>query len=107
MLPIHKNYIDSRFKSSDSASHSDFKIDLPITFLLPDDTEFYIEDVCIPHTWYPISERNNIVAFKYNNTSRCYAYVTPGNYNAVARCCYCCCYECYSSCYFEYIYASL
>ena len=50
MLPIKKNYIDSRFKSSDSASHSDFKIDLPISFLMPEDTGFYIDDVCIPHT---------------------------------------------------------
>ena len=84
MLPIKKIYIDSRFKSSDSASDSDFKIDLPTTLLMPEDTGFYIDDVCIPHTWYPISERNNLVAFKYNNTSNCYAYVTPGNYNAVA-----------------------
>ena len=84
MLPIKKIYIDSRFKSSDSASDSDFKIDLPITFLMPEDTGFYIDDVCIPHTWYPISERNNLIAFKYNNTSNCYAYVTPGNYNTVA-----------------------
>ena len=50
MLPIKKIYIDSRFKSSDSASDSDFKIDLPISFLMPEDTGFYIDDVCIPHT---------------------------------------------------------
>ena len=80
MLPIKKIYIDSRFKSSDSASHSDFKIDLPISFLMPEDTGFYIDDVCIPHTWYPISERNNLVAFKYSNTNY-FAYVTPGNFS--------------------------
>ena len=79
MLPIKKIYIDSRFKTSDSASHSDFKIDLPISFLMPEDTGFYIDDVCIPHTWYPISERNNLVAFTYSNTDY-FAYVTPGNY---------------------------
>ena len=80
MLPIKKIYIDSRFKSSDSASHSDFKIDLPLTFLMPEDTGFYIDDVCIPHTWYPISERNNLIAFKYSNTD-CFAYVPVGSYN--------------------------
>ena len=48
MLPIKKIYIDSRFKSSDSASNSDFKIDLPITLLMQEDTDFYIDDVCIP-----------------------------------------------------------
>ena len=80
MLPIKTIYIDSRFKSSDSASHSDFKIDLPISFLMPEDTGFYIDDVCIPHTWYPTSERNNLIAFKYSNTDY-FAYVPVGSYN--------------------------
>ena len=80
MLPIKKIYIDSRFKSSDSASHSDFKIDLPIIFLMPEDTGFYIDDVCIPHTWYPISERNNLFAFKYADTDY-FAYVPVGTYS--------------------------
>ena len=78
MLPIKKIYIDSRFKSSDSASHSDFKIDLPISFLMPEDTGFYIDDVCIPHTWYPIDARNNLVSFQYNGANL-FAYVPPGN----------------------------
>ena len=82
MLPIKKIYIDSRFKSSDSASHSDFKIDLPISFLMPEDTGFYIDDVCIPHTWYPIAERNNVIVFKYNNSNKI-AYVPPGNYSVL------------------------
>ena len=51
MLPIKKIYIDTRFKSSDSRSDSDFKIDLPTTLLMPEDNGFYIDDVCIPHTW--------------------------------------------------------
>ena len=82
MLPIKKIYIDSRFKSSDSASHSDFKIDLPISFLMPEDTGFYIDDVCIPHTWYPIADRNNVIVFKFN-TVNYIAAVTPGNYSTV------------------------
>ena len=36
MLPIKKLYIDSRWKSSDSASHTDFKIDLPCSLLMPE-----------------------------------------------------------------------
>ncbi len=79
MLPIKKIYIDSRFKSSDSASHSDFKIDLPVSFLMPEDTGFYIDDVSVPHTWYPISERNNVIAFKFKGANYV-GYVTPGNY---------------------------
>ena len=81
MLPIRKIYIDSRFKTSDSASHSDFKIDLPISFLMPEDTGFYIDDVCIPHTWYPIADRNNVIVFKFNTTNYIAA-VIPGNYSA-------------------------
>ena len=50
MLPIKKIYIDSRCKSSDSISDSNFQIDLPTTFLMPEDTGFYIDDVCVSHT---------------------------------------------------------
>ena len=82
MLPIKKIYIDSRFKSSDSASDSDFKIDLPISFLMQEDTGFYIDDVCIPHTWYPIAERNNVIVFKFN-TNIYTAYVPHGNYSTL------------------------
>jgi hypothetical protein len=81
MLPIKKIYIDSRFKSSDSASNSDFKIDLPATLLMPEDTGFYIDDVCIPHTWYPIEDgKNDLVAFRLNGVNM-FAYVPAGNYS--------------------------
>ena len=55
MLPIKKIYIDSRFKSSDSASDSDFKIDLPISFLMPEDTSNVTVGIKL--------EYNNIVSF--------------------------------------------
>ena len=54
MLPIKKIYIDTRQKTADSASHSDFSIDLPTTFLMPDDTGFYVEDICLPISWWTI-----------------------------------------------------
>jgi hypothetical protein len=67
MLPIKKIYIDSRFKTPDSASHSDFYINLPNTYLMPNDTGFYIDDVCIPHSWYPIdTDVNNWIFFQQN-----------------------------------------
>ena len=81
MLPIKKIYIDSRFKSSDSASDSDFKLDLPTTLLMPEDTGFYIDDVCIPHTWFPVEDGiNNTVVFKANGVNRI-ATVPAGNYS--------------------------
>jgi hypothetical protein len=80
MLPIKKIYIDSRFKSSDSASDSDFKVDLPTTLLMPEDTGFYIDDVCIPHTWFPIEKNlNDTVVFHFDHIVWT-ATISPGNY---------------------------
>ena len=53
-LPVKKIYIDSKFRRHDSVSTSNFKIELPYTLKLPDNTIFYVDDVCIPHTWHTI-----------------------------------------------------
>ena len=42
MLPIKKMCIDSRHRTEDSRSSSDFKIELPHTYRLPSDTVFYM-----------------------------------------------------------------
>ena len=81
MLPIKKIYIDTRFKSSDSVSHSDFHIDLPTTFLMPEDTGFYIDDVCIPHSFYTIETNvNDQLQYVYNNSTRTVT-IPEGYYN--------------------------
>ena len=81
MLPIKKIYIDTRFKSSDSRSDSDFKIDLPTTLLMPEDTGFYIDDVCIPHTWYTVETgRNDKLHFSFNAGNTIVS-MPEGNYN--------------------------
>ena len=83
MLPIKKIYIDTRFMSSDSESSSNFKVDLPMTVTLPEDTVFYIDDICIPHSWYTIDEeRNNKFYFKIGSTSYVKT-VPPGNYSTI------------------------
>ena len=81
MLPIKKIYIDSRFMSSDSKSSSDFKIDLLQNIDLPEDTVFYMDDICIPYSWYVIDEdRNNKFYFKIGSTV--YVKTIPaGNYS--------------------------
>ena len=53
-LPVKKIYIDSRYRTSDSLSTSSFKFPLARSLYFPKNTVFYIEDVCIPHTWYTI-----------------------------------------------------
>jgi hypothetical protein len=83
MLPITKLYVDSRFKSSDSVSDSDFKIDIPINLLMPEHTGFYIDDVSIPVSWYTIdANRNNKLWFTYIGVQQMVE-IPPGNYSLV------------------------
>ena len=58
-LPIKKIYVDTKYKSAGSESNSNFKIDLPVSLAFPENTGFYIDDVCIPHSWYVIEENVN------------------------------------------------
>ena len=53
--------------------------------LMPEDTGFYIEDVCIPHTWYPVSTTNNYLQFRYLSTSPKDIVIDPGNYSVRDR----------------------
>ena len=53
-LPVKKIYIDSRYRTKDSESSSSFKLQLARNMYMPKNTVFYIEDVCIPHTWYTV-----------------------------------------------------
>jgi hypothetical protein len=59
MLPIKKIYIDSRYKTADSVSSSNFKIDLQTTLLFPENSVFYIDDISIPHSWYTVENDIN------------------------------------------------
>jgi hypothetical protein len=58
-LPIKKIFVDSRYRTIDSASDSDFKVQLGRNIFLPDDCIMHIESVVIPHTWYTIEQGIN------------------------------------------------
>ena len=58
-IKYKKIYIDTKFKAPDSISTSDFKIELSETMHFEQNTVFYIDDVCIPHTWESIEEGIN------------------------------------------------
>ena len=60
-LPIKKVYIDSRFKTKNSASHSHFKYELVESLQLPDNTVCYIDDVIIPHSYFIFDSNNNLL----------------------------------------------
>ena len=57
-LPI-KKYIDTRYKTADSTSSTNFKINLPQSLTFPDNSVFYIDDVSIPNAWYVVEENIN------------------------------------------------
>ena len=59
MLEVKKIYIDTRFKTIDSKSDSDFTIELPRTINIPDDTIAYTNEIVLPCSWTTIDERNN------------------------------------------------
>ena len=71
-------YVDSRYKTSNSISNSDFKFELKETFDLPDNTVCYIDDISIPHLWWSVEDNNNM----YVETQSNYAIVVVpgGNY---------------------------
>ena len=81
MLPIKKIYVDTRFMNLNSKSSSDFTIDLPQSYTFPDNTVAYIDDVCIPVSWYTIQEgRNNYLYIRVNGVIRTVE-IAEGIYN--------------------------
>ena len=72
MLPIKKIYVDSKYKTSDSISSTDFSIQLNETLYMPDNACFYVSDVCIPHSWYTCESGVNnkfYLQIKFNNVT--------------------------------------
>ena len=56
---MRKIYIDSRFRTADSKSESDFNVELPRSFNVPDGVVAHIDDIVIPVSWKTVDERNN------------------------------------------------
>jgi len=69
MLPLKKIYIDSRDRTPDSKSSSNFKIELPYTVQMPENTIFFVTDVCIPHVWTTVEEDKNDRLYLYYRTT--------------------------------------
>ena len=59
MLKVKKIYIDSRFKTEDSKSHTDFAYDIGTTCFMEDGTSYYMDDVNIPNSWYSVEQGVN------------------------------------------------
>ena len=52
-------YVDSRFRTFDSVSDSDSKMELKESLDLPDNTICYVDDISTPHPWRTIESHNN------------------------------------------------
>ncbi len=65
MLDIKKVYIDTRYKTDDSNSDSDFFIELPMSVNIPDKCICYIDDIVMPVSWTMIDSRNNQLYIGY------------------------------------------
>ena len=57
-LSIRKIYVDSRFKTADSLSDSNFKFELKESVQLPDKCVCFVDDLVIPHSWYNVEENS-------------------------------------------------
>ena len=69
-IPIRKVYIDSRFKTKDSKSNSEFKYELAESVELPDKCVCFVDDLIIPVSWYSIDENSkNIYVRRYQDLS--------------------------------------
>ena len=79
MLPVKNIYVDSKFKTSDSKSTSDFKFELKESVLLPTNTIAYIDNICIPHAWRSIEEHvNDKLYIQVTNSSQVASQCGPG-----------------------------
>jgi len=88
-LPVKKIFVDTKYMTSDSPSTSNFKMQLPRSIELPDHTSMFINNICIPHSWYTVEENfNDKLYIHIYSTSSSFSGVwynictlTPGIYN--------------------------
>ena len=50
-LEVKKIYVDSRHRTTDSVSDSDFRIQLSRNIFLPEECVYHLENCVIPHSW--------------------------------------------------------
>lgn len=64
MSEVRKIYCDTRYKTLDSNSDSDFSIELERNIELSDQTKIYIDDIVLPISYNTVDFRNNKVYIK-------------------------------------------
>ena len=85
-LDIRKIYVDTKFKTADSKSDSDFYIDLPRTLQTSENTIAFIDEIAIPNVMKVIDARNQkLYVSIFSNDTRYDQIVTipTNNYSGV------------------------
>ena len=86
ILRYKKIYCDTKFKTSDSRSTSNFSIELPETVSLDrNNCVFYLSDISNPHSWYSIETDINKIYFHLAQSGFVQSYIitlSPGNYTS-------------------------
>ncbi len=76
-LSIRKIYVDSRFKTADSVSNSNFRYELKEAVQLPDKCAMMVDDIIVPFSWFNIGEDNKYLYVRrfedLSNTTTDYA----------------------------------
>lgn len=68
MSKIRRVFVDSRFKTADSPSNTDFFVDLPQNIQLGR-CRLYVDAVSVPHSWYSVETGVNDKLFLRETTS--------------------------------------
>ena len=80
---INKYMVDSRFKTSNSTSNTDFSIELHGNIQLSDRTGHVVTDIVIPRTWHGANASNNKLNFRIVSQSGYQDFIitlSPQNY---------------------------
>ena len=84
-LEVKKIFIDSRYRTADSKSDSDFRIQLGRNVFLPDNCVFHLEHCVFPHSWYTIEAGiNDTMYYKVSNFDIQKAIIPSTNYSGSA-----------------------
>ena len=79
--------IDSRFRTKDSLSNSDFYVELPYPTSVPRGTVMYVDGVCLSHSWSTVIENVNDKLYVLESVAggtdhERVVHLTEGRYNA-------------------------
>ncbi len=69
---VKKLYVDTRHRTDDSNSSSDFKITMKDTINCPENCKFALCDISIPHSWRPINNLCNLFYLWFSSNDPSY-----------------------------------